>query len=272
MAKRKPKARGGNRSTIFGIIALAGLILVILGGFGYFKWVASQRIALDQKTNCPVTGPTTATAVLLDLTDTISATTLQDLRNRFEAAIDEVPRGGLIAIYGLTVSTGKLDELYSACNPGDGTDVDPLTSNPRLARERWEDGYRQPLEKLMNGIGGGASASRSPIMAGIQKIKLTFFDSPENKFLKKNLVIVSDMIEHTDVYSQYQSGFDYSDYERSPARDMFRTSLADVSTKIFYISRAKAPSKSPIILEFWKIWFDNREVPNLEISRLEGLN
>lgn len=272
MAKRKRRTRRHNTSTTFGIIALAGLILVIVGGFGYFKWVASQRVALDQKTNCPVTGPVTATAVLLDLTDTISATTLQDLKNRFEAAIDGVPPGGLIAIYGLTMTSGKLDELYLACNPGDGTDVDPLTSNPRLARERWEEGYRRPFDKLINGIGGGASASRSPIMAGIQKIKLTFFDSPENKLLKKNLVIVSDMIEHTNVYSQYQSGLDYNAYELSPARDMYRTSLTDIPTKIFYISRAKAPSKPMDIINFWKLWFDNNKVPNLEISRLEGLN
>lgn len=271
MPRHRRRPQGGGVAPILGIVALAMIIVLSVGAFSYFKWVASHKVALDPTTSCPVTGPVSATAVLLDLTDTISAATLQDLRNRFDALAAGTPEGGLISIYGLTERPGELTPLFSACNPGDGSNVDPLVSNPRLAKQRWEHGYRKPFDEFMKEIGDDESASQSPIMAGVQKLKLSLFDTLQPD-LKKTLIIASDMIEHTAAYSQYRSGIDYAAYEHSSAKDMYRTSLDRVAVTVLYIQRQKAPAKSRAHCDFWAKWFVDNKAVDADFIRLEGLN
>ena len=68
MARRRRKsARGSGAAVIVGITAIAALIIVAVAAFSYYKWIASHKVALDPHTNCPVTGPVSATAVLLDV-------------------------------------------------------------------------------------------------------------------------------------------------------------------------------------------------------------
>jgi hypothetical protein len=272
MPKRRHRRSGGGTAATAGIAILAIVIAALLGGLGYFKWQASQHVALDPKTYCPVTGPGSATAVLLDLTDAISATTLQDLKNRFQDLVPTIPEGGLLAIYGLTEHPGELIRLFDACNPGDGSNVDPITSNPKLARQRWEEGYHRPFDRFMSDLGTHGPAARSPIMAGIQQIKLTLFDSQQARNIDKRLVVVSDMIEHTDVYSQYKSGFGYDAFERSRARDMFRTSLKDVPVTVLFIPRLKLASDPADRADFWAKWFQVSGAADVKIVRLEGVN
>ncbi len=83
MAKRRRRRSKSNVGNIAKIAALAFLIVAVIVGFSYFKWIASKRVTLDQATNCPVTGLAAVTAVLLDMTDAVSKTTLLDLKNRF---------------------------------------------------------------------------------------------------------------------------------------------------------------------------------------------
>jgi hypothetical protein len=254
-----------------GIAALGVVIILSVGAFSYYKWIASHKVALDPHTNCPVTGPVSVTAVLLDSSDPISQATLDDLRNNFNKMAFGTPQGGLISIYALTERAGQLRPLFAACNPGDGSDTDPITSNPRLAKQRWEDGYRKPFGEFEKGLDKSETAARSPIMAAIQQIELTFFDRYEST-LEKNLVIASDMIEYTDAYSQYKSGASYAAFQRSLAKDMYRTSLSGVAVTVLYIQRRNAPAKPTEHCEFWARWFLENKAADAKFIRLEGFD
>ena len=256
---------------IFGITALAAVIILSVAAFSYYKLSASQKVALDPQNKCPVTGPVSATAVLLDVSVAISRATLEDLRNNFNKLADGIPQGGLISIYALTENAGQLRLLFAKCNPGDGSDADAITSNPRLAKQRWVEGYRKPFDEFEKEIGKSEPTTRNPIMAAIQQIELSFFDAypPE---MEKQLVIASDMTEYTYAYSQYKWGASYAAFQRSSARDMYRTSLRGVTVTVFYIQRWNAPAKPAEHNEFWARWFVENRAADERFIRLEGLN
>jgi len=256
-------------------VAIVALVLAIAGivaTFGYFKWKAGSSVSLDANSFCPVTGPVSATVVLLDLTDPVTRPTLQDIENKFEELIQSVPVGGLLSIYGLTERTGEIIKKYSACNPGEGTDVDPIIANARLVQKRWESGYRKPFQEFIEGLSNKKSASHSPIMAGIQQVSLLVFNAPQIIGGQMRLIVVSDMIENTDVYSHYRLGATYDDFLKSPAFNMFRTNLNNVEVTILFIQRLKSPVKSKQLIGFWADWFLSNGVrrPDFRAIRLVG--
>lgn len=269
--KRKHSQSEGSATIVVGIVLLALLITGLVGVYAYFGWKAAQALDLDPVTFCPVSGPVSTTAVLLDLTEPVAKPTLGDIRNRFEGLMENVPEGGALAVFALTEHTSEIEEKLFVCNPGNGENVDPMTSNPRLAKKRWEESYRQPLDAFIEGLSNQASSvARSPIMAGIQQIELRLFNSPRATKGPKRLIVVSDMLEHTDVYSLYRDGAEFSRYQKSAARDMFRSSLQEVDVKVLFIQRLKAPVAHLDVAEFWAAWFTESRAGDFRIVRLAG--
>jgi hypothetical protein len=272
MARRKRRRSKSdvNAGSIAAIIILAALIAALVGGYGYLRLQASQTVKLDPETFCPADGPVSVTAVLLDLTDPVAKPTLTDIQNRFEALMAEIPEGGQLTVFALTEQTSEIQEKVSVCNPGNGQNVDPLIANPRLAKQRWEEAYHRPLEAFVEGLSNQASASRSPIMAGIQQIALNLFQSPRYANMSKRLIVVSDMLEHTDAYSHYRDGASMTRYRASDAYDLFRVPLNGLDVQLLLIQRLNAPVEQLDLAEFWAAWFQANQARNVNIVRLAG--
>jgi hypothetical protein len=272
MARSRRRGRAsGNTGTVVAAVALFAVSAALLAGLGYLYYSASRQTLLDKETLCPVTGPVAVTAVLFDTTDPISATTRSDLINRFRQTVSEVPVGGLVEISELTETPGEISVIFEGCNPGDGSTVDQWTNNPARRQKQWEDAFDKPLDDVPGEIGSGTSASQSPIMAAIQKIKLTLFDRLAVD-APKNLIVVSDMIEHTNLYSQYKDGLDYDKYLKTDASREYRTALDGVGLTILYVERAKLPFDSRDHAEFWARWIQSNGGNLQRVVRLEGLN
>ncbi|MEI9401853.1 hypothetical protein [Mesorhizobium argentiipisi] len=272
MARRVRRRKKGQAGTIVAALALGVLSVAMLGGFAWM-WSRSGKGQIDANTNCLLDGPVSLTAVLIDATDPISATTMADLTNEFRKTIGRVEPGGYVKIYTLNSAPGDLTVMFDGCNPGDGSTVDNWTNNPARRQRKWESAFGDPLKKLPDEIPNADSASQSPIMAGIQKIKLSLFDSSLAKPGRaKRLVVASDMIEHTALYSQYRSGLDYQKYLSSAADRTYGTSLDGVAVTILYIDRKKKPFQSLDHAEFWTQWVQNHHGEFEKLVGLEGLN
>lgn len=272
MARRGRRKTRGSTGLIIGSLSLIALSLGIIGAFAFLKMQASGNIALDKGTLCPVTGPTSVTAVLFDTTDPITPTTQRDLKNQFQKIIAALPVGDLLEIYNMTDHPGELQSVFSGCNPGDGSTISEWTSNPRLARKRWEEAFDKPLRTLEERIGNNQQLSQSPIMADIQKVKIQLFDKPGIAAVRKSLIIASDMIEHTAAYSQYKSGIDYHEYEASSAKREYRTDLDGVGVTILYFERRSSKFNPKDHIAFWDSWVSGNRGEILRVTRLEGLN
>ncbi|EJB02324.1 hypothetical protein Rleg9DRAFT_7360 [Rhizobium leguminosarum bv. trifolii WSM597] len=270
-SNRRSRRRGGNSAAlIIGAIALGILSLAIIGAFGWLKFRASATVAVDKASLCPVTGANSETAILLDVTDPISETTALDLKNQFESIVAGIPVGGAIDIYSLSEKEGELERTFHGCNPGSGELADEWTSNPRLIQDRWEKGFQKPLEDIAGKLASGRAGDASPIMAGIQRINLEAFSNlPVGT--PKTLLIASDMIEHTPAFSNYRDGIDYSKFQKSKARDKFRTSLDGVSVKIFAFQRPNLKFTTQDLAEFWREWIAKNNGTFDGFVRLEGI-
>lgn len=271
MARRRRRKSGNSAGPIIAAALLGVLSLLIVGGFIYLKVKASSNPEIDKASLCPVDGPKEITAVLLDVTDPISKATALDLRNQFQAVVAAVPVGGLVQVYTLTENEGELKRTFSGCNPGSGETVDEWTNNPTIAQKRWEDGFQKPLDEIAERLDKGEAAKQSPIMAGIQNINLEVFGTPQNREIPKHLVVASDMIEHTAAFSMYRDGVEYARFEKSPARDRFRTSLAGISFRILGFQRPDLNFGAEQLAEFWKTWVVNNNGDAYRFTRLEGI-
>lgn len=255
MARSRRKRRGNSGGSITTIALLSAVIIGLGATYGFFKYKASQRVALDPETLCPVTGPVASTAVLLDLSDPVARPTLQNIVNELAKLIPAIPQGGQLVVYALTETASTIEQKFGGCSPGDGSAVDPIIANPRQAQEQWELGWRKPLDAFIESIDNTVSGSRSPIMAGIQQADLQLFHASSAPTGPKSLVIISDMVEHTDAFSMFKSGADFAVFEKSPARRMFAADLRDINVTLLLVRRLKSPVKENDLLAFWTAWF-----------------
>lgn len=271
MARRKRRnAKGRAAPVLAGLLLLAFTAAIAVGFFVLFS-KARNQVALDDATLCPVTGPTSITALLIDVTDPISEVTETDLRNRFDEIRDSIPVGGQIVIYELTADVGKLNQALLRCNPGSGDQADELISNPRSIQKRWEEGFDAPLAQIAADIGNGTSGDRSPILAGIQTINLKAFGHHDYARLPKRLIVASDMIEHTADFSMYRSGIKYDRFQATPAPAKFRTPLDDVDIEIWEFNRSGVAFSSIELSVFWKKWLDDNGAKSTRFLQLQGV-
>ncbi|MBD9541432.1 hypothetical protein IB276_18420 [Ensifer sp. ENS04] len=272
MAKRMNprKKKGGGSAVLLGVLALgASAVLAVV--IALLSYKAITRPPLDTAL-CPKTGPVAVTALLLDTTDPITPTTLGDARNKFNDVVSHTTVGEFVGIYGLTDTPGELTAMFEGCNPGDGSTVDQWTSNPKLQQRKWEDAFGKPMEKISEQLPGGQGGRQSPIMAGIQSIKLQVFDRHKSRDIPKSLIVMSDMIEHTKLYSQYRSNLDFQTYRSSPAEADYRTSLKGVDVTIWYIDRGLEKFSGRSHINFWGEWVLHNEGTDMRSLRLEGVN
>ncbi|AZO35491.1 MAG: hypothetical protein EOS76_11825 [Mesorhizobium sp.] len=270
MAKRSRRKRKGNVREVVVGTALLLLFVLMLSGFVWL-WLRSGGVEVDSK-NCPVDGPNSVTAVLIDTTDPISVTTLTDLRNELSKAVRETEPGGYLRIANVTATAGKVETKFDACNPGDASSVDQWTHNRHQQQDKWEKTFHRPLDELLNEIGQSSGSQQSPIMAAIQTTKLNLFDSDLAKHAKKILIVASDMIEHTDLYSQYKFGVEYRKFEDSAANLQYGTSLDGISVVILYVRRQNKKFSTDEHEQFWGKWVRLHHGDMDKLVPLEGLN
>ncbi|MBB4277774.1 hypothetical protein GGE12_005583 [Rhizobium mongolense] len=239
-----------------------------IGGYSILWYKANAGPTLEPDL-CPENGATSVTAVLLDVTDPISEITKLDLKREFQRIVSGVGQHGLIEVYLLTDVESKPERTFHGCNPGDGANSDPWTSNPKKIQQRWEQAFNQPLKKIEEQMGEGSGSKQSPIMAGIQRIVIESFSEPKLDGRPKHLVVASDMMEHTPAFSMYKSGADTKVFENSPARDKYRTPLDGVDVKLLFFQRENSASLKNLP-EFWATWVSSNHGDFSGIERLTG--
>jgi hypothetical protein len=265
MAKRRQR-RAQDKG--LGWAGIGGLLLLLLaivsgGALAYFYFTAPARPVLDPQTLCPVDGPRGITVVLVDTSDDLPETTKREVLGELDDLITTLPPYHKLDIRVLDIAGLKSRSLFSKCNPGDGTGLSEWTDNPRLARMRWLENFRQPAKLAVKNSLASAKAKSSPIMGAIQDIAIDQFSSAAAQKVEKKLIVISDMLEFTPLYSQYPRAGDlsYERFKRSPAYLKFRTDLHDAHVKIEYVQQTEVTIDSVRHIEFWRDWItDNRGI------------
>ncbi|MES0073337.1 hypothetical protein [Mesorhizobium sp. M0058] len=266
------RSRGKGTGAIVGAILFGLASLAMLSGYIWLNVKARDVVETDAATGCPAKGgPNSVTAVLFDTSDPVPQATMEDLANKFRQIAGSIKEGGYLWVGSLTSAPGNLKELFSRCNPGDGSTVDVWTSNPGKHQKVWEEAFDKPLKQLTGQLPSDGQADQSPIMAGVQKLKLSLFDNGAFESVPKRLILVSDMMENTPAYSQYKSGPDYSVFKKSTASARFRTDLLGAEVTILYFNRPERKFPSVDHANFWTQWFSDNGGKLSDFTKLEGM-
>jgi hypothetical protein len=253
------------------------LLLAIASGgsLAWFYFSAAPRPVLDPQSLCPINGPQGITVVLVDTSDDLPETTRRELLGQLDDLITTLPPFYRLDIRVLDIAGVRSRSLFSKCNPGDGAGLSEWTDNPRIARLRWIEDFRQPAAQAVKSSIASAEARSSPIMAAVQDIAIDQFSAAASQNARKTLYIISDMIEFTKDYSQYPRAGDlsFARYKQSPAYLKFRTDLHGATVILRYVTRqtnGQSVLDGTKHMEFWKAWVeDNRGVFG-GVKRLQG--
>jgi hypothetical protein len=162
--------------------------------------------------------------------------------------------------------------IFARCNPGDGSGLSEYTANPMLARKRWMDGFREPLEAALQSGLRPSPGKTSPIMETIQRIAVERFTGRTAQEIPKSLILISDMLEHEPDYSQYSGDLSYDRYKGSRAYRKFRTNLYGAEVMIYYVQRQSAkPINSTDHIRFWAEWIRDNNGRLKAATKLQGV-
>jgi hypothetical protein len=252
---------------LFGVVLVAAI-----SGLAYLYLAAtSQRQTLDESL-CPEGGPPSQTLLLIDATDDIPALTRTQIRQLLDDMIAKIPRGGLLDIRMLRNDQNRTDRIFALCNPGDGSDLDPLIANPEAAKERWRTGFAEPLATALEQTANGEEADTSPILAAIQQLAVERLTSERDRRAATTLVLISDMLENSPDFSMYRSGADYEAFQASDAARNFATDLAGAEVDIWLVRRPAPPTDSLPLIAFWERWIKDAGGQLVHAVNLQGVD
>jgi hypothetical protein len=266
----KDKRRQRNKAVgWFFIILICGVIIGV-GGYSLNKIIKKQDI--DEETNCPSEGITKHSAILIDTTDNYTPVQKKWIKNQLEEIIKATEKHEKVSVYTINENyEGALLPLKSQCNPGDASDINPLTGNKKMTKINWDNEFIKPLHGEFDELLNKKESSQSPIMEIIQAISIAAFQS-ETSSVRKKLFVFSDMIQNTSNVSHYKDSLKFKEFRNSPEYFKVRTDLQDVVVKIFYMRRTGAEEiqKGTALAQFWAKYFKSMDAVIDSIKSGEG--
>lgn len=251
---------------------MAVLALGLLAAGAYVYATAARPPTLDQASLCPVEGPRAVAVVLLNSTDEIPDIAKREIRTVLVDMAETLPAYELLEIRLLDPKTPGGRSIFSRCNPGDGSGLSEYTANPRLARQRWLDGFRQPLDAALEAGFEALPGKTSPIMETIQQIAVERFTGRTVEQVPKSLVVISDMLQHGPDYSQYTGDLSFARFKASRAYKKVQTDLHGADVLIYYIQRKTGkPINSADHIKFWAEWIHDNNGRLKQASKLQGV-
>jgi hypothetical protein len=237
----------------------SAIIIVVLAAAGtlfyFYQTAARDDVVLE--TGCPVGGAISLTTVIIDGSDRITQRPQAFLRNHIEAIKQDIPRGGALEVYRLGKDPDRLlDPIVSVCNPGRGSDVDPLTKSRKRAEKVWQDTFQSKLQDVFDRLLNVPEESSSPIFESIQSVSISSFASPQWRNKPKRLVLVSDMLQFTKEFSHYETPGNFEKFRGTSYYHKVRTDLSEVEVTVFYVSRdTRKKTQGEGHRDFWKAYF-----------------
>jgi hypothetical protein len=252
--------------------ALTVLALGVLAAGAYVYATAARLPTLDQATLCPVNGPRAVTVVLLDSTDEIPDIAKREIRTALADMAETLPAYELLEIRLLDPNVPGGRSIFAKCNPGDGSGLSEYTANPRLARQRWLEGFRAPLDTALDEGFEPLPGKTSPIMETIQRIAIERFTGRAVEEVPKSLVVISDMLQHGPDYSQYKGDLSFTRFKASPAYKKVQTDLHGADVLIYYVQRQTGkPINSADHIRFWADWIHDNNGRLKQANKLQGV-
>jgi hypothetical protein len=251
--KQTVRSRQKGKKKIVGAVLVSVFLIALISiGVASIVFKHAKRVP---ETNCLVSGPIAYTAVLFDATDQVSEIQKISLVNLMTEIRESILKDGAIAIYSVN-GKGKISHPeIEICNPGSPQQINQLTTGERLAKKRWDQEFRKPINQLLSKNFGGGNAPISPILEAVQAISVQSFDALKARGLANipmKLIIVSDLIQNSKSISFYQNIPSLTDFKNSNLYKRLRANLNGVQVEIHLLNRkTKRNIQNSKLVNFW---------------------
>lgn len=202
MARRRRSRQKKQRNQAILNFVLAGLAVAIIG----FSFFALQPEPYDELTLCEISDELPPhTAVIIDKTDEYSAQQAGLIAAIIRRTRDRLNVGERFTLFELD-QYGQFDPRgeFSLCNPGRGDQVNALFQNPKRIEERFNEKFDRPLETILEDLVVPKEAPNSPVLEALARLGQT--EAFSNRAPERRIVIISDMLQNSDVFTAYGGG------------------------------------------------------------------
>jgi hypothetical protein len=221
--------------TIVGVVALAALA-------GGAWWVKTRTVEIDEATNCPKDGPRAVHVLLFDQTDPISEQQALQVKQHVRLLADGAIPGQQFLLYTIEGDSQKLlNPVRQICSPGKGKDANIIYENPDQIQDRFDHRFIEILEKSIGDLLRATSKQNSPIIESVRAAAISSFGSfQQSNERPATMTIISDMVQHSPLYSHFQSVPNFRDLSRSPTWRSLQPDLRGSKVEILYLLRPNA--------------------------------
>lgn len=251
---RRDGRPGRGPSGLVWYVVIGACVILIAGAFALTYQLISKG-KIDENTLCRSGGAVNVTSILLDLTDPLSRTQQNRLRTAIENEVATSSTDTMITLGVVSEFPDRWGAKYAKCKPATGEDANRLYENPELIADRYNREFHAPIMRLIEDTLDSEAENNSPIMEALQSLVAEtpdFTTAPGHK----KIVIVSDMLQHSDDLSFYRGQFWEYFVSQNGERRLAR-SLSGVYVEILRIPRSGG-NTPPLarVDEFWARYFD----------------
>ena len=271
MAKRKSKKSHSNHSLIAIVILIITLTIFGVIGTMYFA-ATSDRGAINKESFC-AHDLKESIIILIDHSDKLSVIQKAALQTRLWDIVENLPKNySQIKIF----SADKINENVLApelvlCNPGSEKEMSRFTENQKIVRKHYEEKFKKQLDEILNAILNKESSSQSPIMEAVQSVAVTSFIGEKNKRIKKKLILVSDLLQHTSDFSVYGGVIDFERYKSGNHWKSVKSDLNDVEVELYFLHRdEESKLQNSHLRDFWIDFFEGQGAKVTRFLPIEG--
>ncbi len=239
MPRYRKRKQATQRKNLLGLLLIL-VVLVALAVLAMFRYqLQSQQLTYNPDTLCPIgVASPKYVALVFDKSDSYNKVQQQFL-NRFLSEFKaRLQAGTRISVYVIDANGDKaIAPDFIVCAPRTGADANAFYENPTLIRQRWLQKFEQPLDQAIAGFMQPSNAKSSPIMEIFQTIALSAFPIG-NRSAEKQIILISDMLQHTPEWSHYRGQTNFSSLQKSSYYQRINTDLQNAEVNILYVRRA----------------------------------
>jgi hypothetical protein len=233
------------------------MIALMLGVvFALFAVVAfNQPPSLMADTSCRMDRKDPAhTIILIDQSDPFNPNDLDWVYEFVDAEARALPKYGRLTI--LTPNAANPYEpkrIHFACSPGSAAEANPIFQNPKMVEQSWQSEFYAPLLEQVETALLDTRQPSSPLVEAVYAVSDRADFQPGDT--SRRLVLVSDLMQHSDGFSFYRAGADYEAFLGSDlARMTPRLDQVDVVARI--VPRQIYDLPMAEVKAFWRAYFD----------------
>ncbi|MGO8953006.1 MAG: hypothetical protein ACLPWS_09585 [Rhodomicrobium sp.] len=234
--------------------AMIGAALIVIaaslaGGGVYAVHILKQK-KFDPETLCPLQGSQAVTLIIIDKTDPLTAPEQARIRGAAAAERDTVQRGDRIAVKLLQQKPGMaetvLETVAELCNPG--AEANPLFENPKRVAARYRNAFREPIEEALASLPAAGSAPSSPIARAIGD---SIEAAPPSPGQHLRLILISDLMEHTDEASAYAGTLSEAALHKAMPRPALER-MKGAEVRVMLLARPRYAKQQGAALAIWR--------------------